>query len=174
MTDRGWIHRNTIIWYKRNAMPSSVKDRFTVDYEPVFFFTKQQKYYFEQQFEPYTQPMNRWGGEKLKVNSIECVSAKGIGYYVYDNEMIKCRMFRHWQTKANSDWDKGTNQNTYRDKYATKSNGRNMRVWDLPQAGNSSTFFIIMKKLVERMIKRVAQNLFVINVERRERELLKK
>jgi len=51
MVDNDWILRNKIIWYKRNAMPSSVKDRFTVDYEEVFFFVKNKKYYFEQQLE---------------------------------------------------------------------------------------------------------------------------
>jgi len=40
MIDRGWILRNEIIWYKRNCMPSSVKDRFTVDFEKIFFFVK--------------------------------------------------------------------------------------------------------------------------------------
>ena len=54
MTDRGWILRNSIIWYKRNCMPSSARDRFTVDYEMMYFFTKSTKYYFEQQFEPVT------------------------------------------------------------------------------------------------------------------------
>lgn len=49
--DLGMIRRNTIIWWKRNAMPSSVKDRFTVDFEPVYFFVKQGKYWFEQQTE---------------------------------------------------------------------------------------------------------------------------
>jgi site-specific DNA-methyltransferase (adenine-specific) len=51
MIDNGWICRNDIIWHKPNAMPSSVKDRFTVDYERIFFFTKTGKYYFEQQKE---------------------------------------------------------------------------------------------------------------------------
>jgi len=51
MTNRGWILRNEIIWYKRNCMPSSVNDRFTVDFERIFFFTKNKKYYFEQQFD---------------------------------------------------------------------------------------------------------------------------
>ena len=51
MTNRGWILRNEIIWYKRNCMPSSVNDRFTVDFEKIYFFTKNKKYYFEQQFE---------------------------------------------------------------------------------------------------------------------------
>ena len=48
MINRNWILRNTLIWYKRNPMPSSVKDRFTVDFEYIFFFSKQQKYYFNQ------------------------------------------------------------------------------------------------------------------------------
>ncbi len=51
MTNRGWILRNEIIWHKPNAMPSSVKDRFTVDFEKVFFFTKNKKYFFKQQKE---------------------------------------------------------------------------------------------------------------------------
>jgi DNA modification methylase len=51
MTNRGWILRNEIIWYKPNAMPSSVTDRFTVDFEKVFFFVKNKKYWFEQQLE---------------------------------------------------------------------------------------------------------------------------
>lgn len=55
MTDAGWILRNEIIWYKRNCMPSSAKDRFTVDFEKVYFFTKQGKYWFEQQREPHKQ-----------------------------------------------------------------------------------------------------------------------
>jgi len=35
-----------------NCMPASCKDRFTCDFEYVFMFVKQGKYYFEQQFEP--------------------------------------------------------------------------------------------------------------------------
>lgn len=53
MTARGWILRNRIVWHKPNVMPSSARDRFTVDYEDLFFFTKNKKYYFEQQFDPY-------------------------------------------------------------------------------------------------------------------------
>ena len=51
MCRRGWICRNDIIWHKPNAMPSPVKDRFTVDFEYIFLFSKQEKYYFEQQKE---------------------------------------------------------------------------------------------------------------------------
>lgn len=48
----GFILRNEIIWYKRNCMPSSAKDRFTVDWESVNFFVKNKKYWFEQQMVP--------------------------------------------------------------------------------------------------------------------------
>jgi DNA modification methylase len=53
MTNRGWILRNEIIWYKPNCMPSSVKDRFTVDFEKIFFFVKNKKYWFETQYDPH-------------------------------------------------------------------------------------------------------------------------
>jgi site-specific DNA-methyltransferase (adenine-specific) len=52
MTDFGWILRNEIIWHKPNAMPESVQDRFTIDFEKMFFFVKQPDYYFEKQYEP--------------------------------------------------------------------------------------------------------------------------
>lgn len=68
MIDRGWTLRNQIIWHKPNQMPSSAKDRFTVDFEKVFFFVKQRSYYFDQQLESYTKPLDRWGGEGLKAN----------------------------------------------------------------------------------------------------------
>ena len=32
---------------KKNATPSSAKDRFTIDYETVLFFVKSQNYYYE-------------------------------------------------------------------------------------------------------------------------------
>ena len=52
MTERGWILRNEIIWHKPSCLPSSATDRFTVDFEKMFFFTKNPKYYFKQQIEP--------------------------------------------------------------------------------------------------------------------------
>lgn len=54
MDEQGWIMRNQIIWHKPNTMPASMKDRFTVDYEPIFFFTKEKQYWFEKQYEPYS------------------------------------------------------------------------------------------------------------------------
>jgi len=58
MTNRGWILRNEIIWFKPNCMPSSVKNRFTVDFEKIFLFVKNKKYFFEQQLEPTTTKDN--------------------------------------------------------------------------------------------------------------------
>lgn len=55
MIKRGWILRNKIIWHKPNVMPESVRDRFTNDYEEVFFFTKSQKYYFNKLYESFSE-----------------------------------------------------------------------------------------------------------------------
>lgn len=43
MINRGWILRNKIVWYKKNCMPSSAKDRFTVDWDHLLFFSKSNK-----------------------------------------------------------------------------------------------------------------------------------
>ena len=53
MIAREWICRNRIIWHKPNPIPASATDRFTVDHEEVYFFTKNSRYYFKQQFVPY-------------------------------------------------------------------------------------------------------------------------
>ena len=50
---KGWLLRNEIIWYKPACIPASTRERFTVDFEKIFFFTKSGHYHFDQQFEPY-------------------------------------------------------------------------------------------------------------------------
>ena len=62
MINRGWIKRNTLIWYKPNCMPSSASDRFTIDFEYLFFFTKNNKAIF-------------WTNEK----TLECVDKQPLG-----------------------------------------------------------------------------------------------
>lgn len=47
LQDAGWILRSDIIWHKPNAMPSSARNRPTVDHEYVFFFTKSNGYYYD-------------------------------------------------------------------------------------------------------------------------------
>ena len=46
LNDYSWMLRNDIVWEKPNAMPSSIKNRLTNRYEPLFFFVKNTKYYF--------------------------------------------------------------------------------------------------------------------------------
>jgi len=47
MIDQGWILRNKIIWFKRNGIPTSTKDRFANKWEYIFFFVKSKKYFFD-------------------------------------------------------------------------------------------------------------------------------
>lgn len=61
LINRGWILRNKIIWDK-NAVPESMKDRFTRTWEYLYFFTKNENYYFEQQLEEATYKDNRLSG----------------------------------------------------------------------------------------------------------------
>jgi len=91
MCDRGWLLRNEIIWHKPSVMPSSVKDRFTVDFEKMFFFTKSKDYYFKQQTEPYKEiSINRmkWGYTSNKAN-IGVEGAKTQEGLFYDEEDVK-------------------------------------------------------------------------------------
>ena len=126
MIDNGWILRNQIIWHKPNQMPQSATDRFTVDFEKIFFFVKQSTgYYFEQQLEPYTKPLDRWGGTDLTAN-------------------------------GNSNWDNGTGQKSYRQRnMRPNEEGKNMRtVWSVNTVPYSEAHFATYpEKLVERMIK---------------------
>ena len=126
MISNGWILRNQIIWHKPNQMPSSAKDRFTVDFEKIFFFVKQPKgYYFEQQLEPYTKPLDRWGGTDLQAN-------------------------------GKSEWDKGTKQTTYRKRnMRPNEEGKNMRtVWSInTKPFKEAHFAVFPDTLVSRMIK---------------------
>jgi DNA modification methylase len=55
MRYNGWIVRSKPIWQKGNVMTSSAKDRYTIDYENLFVFTKSQKYYWKTQYQPYAK-----------------------------------------------------------------------------------------------------------------------
>jgi DNA modification methylase len=43
----GWWIRSTIIWHKPNAMPESVRDRPTTDFEYVFLLSKSAHYFYD-------------------------------------------------------------------------------------------------------------------------------
>jgi DNA modification methylase len=104
MCDRGWILRNEIIWQKPNAMPSSAPDRFTVDFEKIFFFTKAERYFFNQQYDPRTQ------AEILEAMEI----AKKYGYdgsMSYEKWYMEVREKKSWHDHSD-DSGKGFGQQT--------------------------------------------------------------
>lgn len=121
MTDRlKFILRNEIIWRKPNCMPSSAKDRFTVDFEKVFFFVKSKKYYFEQLFDSYTAPLDRWGGDFLKPNGSEIWNNETVGQGLYEENR----------------------------KMRPNEEGRNMRtVWDVEEEVDSQQSLVNSKEL---------------------------
>lgn len=47
IAEDGWYLRSRIPWIKRNALPSSVKDRPSSSIEYVFLFSKSKKYYYD-------------------------------------------------------------------------------------------------------------------------------
>lgn len=48
LQDDGWILRSDIIWWKKNAMPSSVEDVPTPAHEYIFLLTKSPRYFYDQ------------------------------------------------------------------------------------------------------------------------------
>lgn len=77
MTDDGWVLRNEIIWHKPNVMPQSCKDRFTVDFEKMFFFTKiPTGYYYKQILEPIKDTSIQRAKYGFKTNKFN-ISANG-------------------------------------------------------------------------------------------------
>ena len=47
LQEKGWYLRQDIIWHKPSPMPESVKDRCTKSHEYIFLFSKNEKYYFD-------------------------------------------------------------------------------------------------------------------------------
>ena len=66
----GWILRNRITWYKNNAQPHPVKDRFSNKGEVVFMFSKNKKYYFnlDSVREPHKTDGTNWKRHQLGKN----------------------------------------------------------------------------------------------------------
>jgi DNA modification methylase len=46
MIDHGWILRSKLIWQKSNYVRSTSRDRFDLNWENVYWFTKSRRYYF--------------------------------------------------------------------------------------------------------------------------------
>jgi len=62
---------------KPNPMPSSAKDRFTVDFEYVYFFVRSRRYWFEPQYEPSITPSGESTGNTL--GTVDLNNKKGWG-----------------------------------------------------------------------------------------------
>jgi site-specific DNA-methyltransferase (adenine-specific) len=43
----GWIVRNKVVWAKANPMPSSVGDRLSSTWEPLYFLVRSRRYFFD-------------------------------------------------------------------------------------------------------------------------------
>ena len=91
MIDRGWRLRNEIIWQRPNNIPSSVRDRFTMDYEKVYFFTKNKKYWFTQQFEEYAESSK----SRMKYPRYNKNSKGASGQYAVVNDTYKINYGRN-------------------------------------------------------------------------------
>ena len=55
----GWHLRQDIIWHKPNPMPESVRDRCTKAHEYMFLFSKNKKYFYDN--EAIKEPAKDWG-----------------------------------------------------------------------------------------------------------------
>lgn len=144
MVNRGWILRNVIIWQKPNCMPSSAKDRFTVDFEYLFFFVKNKKYYFETQCEPML-------GNEYDINRMKSGRKEYKGKWSgYGEEVAKFRSPRV-RTQRKS-WDSKRIQSAF---VASGELGRNKRcVWIIPTFPFPEAHFAVYPEaLIETPIK---------------------
>lgn len=92
MTDElGFILRNQVIWHKPGPMPSSARDRFTVDFEPVFFFVKQRYYKFNPQLEPAANPgtILKLGDKSFSKAQATGSNSKPVGNALADTYEVK-------------------------------------------------------------------------------------
>ncbi len=134
MVNRGWILRNTIIWHKRNCMPSSVKDRFTVDFEYLFFFSKKKNYYFETQYEKLSEEIVR---DFQRRKNLRWTTGK---------------TSKHHGRKESGDKNR---EGRTRDEFIDLEQGRNKRtVWTInPKPFSESHFAVYPEELCETPIK---------------------
>lgn len=47
LAEDGWLVRNRLVWWKRNAIPESVRDRLSVTHEDLFLLTMSERYFFD-------------------------------------------------------------------------------------------------------------------------------
>lgn len=122
--EQGWILRNAIQWHKPNAMPDSVRDRFTVDHETILFFTKARRYFFKMQYEPLKS--NAYDQDRMSQGK------------VYKHKTAGLRGFETLPKTQLGDPAKGRHKRT---------------IWSIPtQAFKGAHFATYPEKLVEQAI----------------------
>jgi len=146
MVEHGWLNRNIICWYKRNQMPQSAKNRFTVDFEPIMMFTKNEKYYFKTQYEPYAPGSDVEYRKTLRLGKFYRTKEpyKKNVPYSHKNLQEKGQKVNSMHKKR-ADGDREFNYNL---------NGKLMRcVWDIPtQPSNLNHHAMFPDILAHRMI----------------------
>jgi site-specific DNA-methyltransferase (adenine-specific) len=108
MIERGWLLRNEIIWHKSNCLPSPARDRFTVDFEKIFFFVKNRKYYFDQQLEPFRdrKRLTRAAFDPAKRQKYRNVPFSAINHKTF--EQSRLRMLKRGARNMRCVWRIGT------------------------------------------------------------------
>jgi site-specific DNA-methyltransferase (adenine-specific) len=161
LMDLGFIKRNTIIWHKPSCLPSSAKDRFTNDFEYLFFFVKSENYYFEQQFEPYSDVYlkdNRHNMEEIPTYHTKYPEgvAEVDGGTRTRNNIFKGSEIKDWKTKNNEAMRYGGELGAaYKDcDYRPNLKGRNKRaIWHInPARTNLAHFATFPEELIETPI----------------------
>jgi DNA modification methylase len=59
LQESGWYLRQQVIWHKPDALPESVKDRPTTDYELVYLLSKSRRYFYDSV--AVKEPAKDWG-----------------------------------------------------------------------------------------------------------------
>lgn len=144
MIEAGWILRNKIIWKKPNVMPESVTDRFINDYEEIFFFTKSQKYYFEKQYEAYSQ--------KTLTAFKNNIMPSSHNYLKAGQSKVGMRDNKEWLAVVS---EKGRNMRTVWDELITEEDmmGEVGDIWEIGVKGVKEAHFATFpEKLVRRCL----------------------
>jgi len=88
----GWTLLNKIIWFKPNAMPSSIESRFSNVYEPIFIFVKEEsKYNYYLSLDKLRLPVNNFTISK---------NPEDILGFVVENSLLKSGKVKGRVTKV--------------------------------------------------------------------------
>lgn len=107
----GWSLLNKIVWYKPNAMPSSLDSRFSNVYEPIFLFVKKEsKYKYYLSIDALRLPVSNFANNK---------NPEDILGFEVENSLLKDKKIKGYISKvfknskddifAQVDWNDGEN-----------------------------------------------------------------